>query len=57
MLITIKSTAKIQNNNENKNKKNYRLYLKVFNRSLGFAAFTARALLACYQRDARKRSD
>ena len=59
MLITIKSAAKIQNNNENenKNKKNYRLYLKVFNRSLGFAAFTARALLDCYQRDARKRSD
>ena len=61
MLITIKSAAKIQNNNENenenKNKKNYRLYLKVFNRSLGFAVFTARVLLACYQRDARKRSD
>ena len=34
MLITIKSAAKIQNNNENenKNKKNYRLYLKTFNR-------------------------
>ena len=59
MLITIKSAAKIQKNNENENKKkkkNYRLYLKVFNRSLGFAAFTARALLAFYQLDKRKRS-